>query len=134
MAEAYMNHTGQNWRAWSAGSKPTGTPNPFAIETLIAHNISPLSGDGEEPSSQSWDIYAGSNAPIFDVVVTVCDNAAGETCPIWPTNGGTAPQKLHWSFPDPAATTGGDDVKRASFETIFADIRSRIDSFLATQP
>ena len=133
MAEAYMNHAGQNWRAWSAGSKPTGTPNPFAIETLKAHNIQPICGDGKAPSSQSWTIYASDDTPIFDVVVTVCDNAAGETCPIWPTQNGVAPQKLHWSFPDPAAAEGSDDVKRASFEAIFSDIRLRIDSFLAEQ-
>ena len=130
MAESYMNHAGRaDWRAFSAGSKPTGAPNPFALETLRRHNI-PLGEEREAPRSKSWDEFATPGAPIMDVVVTVCDNAAGETCPIWPTRNGEAPQKLHWSFPDPAAATGSDDDKRAAFEQVFADIRARIDAFL----
>ena len=129
MAEAYMNAKGgPAWRAFSAGSKPTGRPNPFAIATLAAHGITPPA-----PRSKSWDEFAGSGAPAMDVVVTVCDNAAGEVCPVWPMRGGKAPQKLHWSFPDPAAATGGDDEKRAAFETVFADIRVKIDDFLRHQ-
>jgi arsenate reductase len=67
----------------------------------------------------------------MDAVVTVCDNAAGEVCPIWPSQGGKPPQKLHWSFPDPAAAEGSNAQKRAAFEAVFADIRARIDAFLA---
>jgi arsenate reductase len=71
----------------------------------------------------------------MDVVITVCDNAAGETCPVWPARDGEPPRKLHWSFPDPAAIEGGDAEKRAAFETVFADIRAHIDAFLkATAP
>lgn len=126
MAEAYMNAKGApDWRAFSAGSHPAGKPNPLAIETLSAHGIAAV-----EPRSKSWDEFAREDAPAMDVVVTVCDNAAGEVCPIWPTQGGRAPKKLHWSFPDPAAVAGSDAEKRAAFEAVFADIRTRIDAFL----
>lgn len=121
-----MNAAGApEWRAFSAGSKPTGRPNPFALQTLSAHGINPAA-----PRSKSWDEFAREGAPIMDVVVTVCDNAAGEACPIWPTRNGAAPAKLHWSFPDPAAVEGADQAKRAAFEAIFADIRAAIDGFL----
>lgn len=127
MAEAYMNKAGApRWRAYSAGSKPTGRPNPFALETLAAHGIA-----APEARSKSWDEFAGPDAPPIDVVVTVCDNAAGETCPVFFAPGGAQPQRLHWSFPDPAAATGSDADKRSSFETVFADVRTRIDAFLA---
>lgn len=130
MAEAYMNHAGRSaWRAFSAGSKPTGAPNPFALETLQRHDI-PLGEEPDASRSKSWDAFARPDAPIMDVVVTVCDNAAGETCPVWPTRNDEAPQKLHWSFPDPAAATGSEHDKRAAFEKVFADIRAHIDSFL----
>lgn len=127
MAEAYMNHAGAGrWRAFSAGSKPTGKVNPFAIETLNAHAIK----TPDAARSKSWDEFAKPDAPIMDAVVTVCDNAAGETCPIWPSRNGAAPQKLHWSFPDPAAVQGTDKEKRAAFENVFDDIRAHIDRFL----
>jgi arsenate reductase len=82
------------------------------------------------PRSKSWDEFARAGAPVMDVVVTVCDNAAGETCPIWPAREGTPPKKLHWSFPDPAAATGSDEEKRAAFARVFAEIKTRIDRFL----
>lgn len=130
MAEAYMNQAGAHlWRAYSAGSKPTGAPNPFAIETLFNYGVALDAGDGG-PRSKSWDEFAKDDAPVMDMVVTVCDNAAGETCPVWPRTGGAAPEKRHWSFPDPAATVGDDADKRASFETVFADIRNHIDALL----
>lgn len=133
MAEAYMNAAGKGrWRAYSAGSQPTGTPNPFALETLRAHDI-PLGADA--PRSKSWDAFSESpsgngGAPPLDLVVTVCDNAAGEACPVWPARDGAAPRNLHWGFPDPAAAAGSDADKRAAFEAVFADIRTRIDAFL----
>ena len=129
MAEAYMNHAGGGrWRAWSAGSKPAGRVNPFALETLKAHAIP--AGD-HAPRSKSWDAFAAAGAPAMDVVVTVCDNAAAETCPIWPTRNGAPPQQLHWSFPDPAAVDGAESDKRAAFDDVFAAIRRQIDDFLA---
>lgn len=121
-----MNHAGKGrWRAYSAGSKPTGAPNPLALATLKGHDIPP-----GEPRSKSWDEFADESAPPMDVVVTVCDNAAAETCPVWPTRAGAAPKKLHWSFPDPAAAPGTDAERRAAFDRIFADIRAKIDAFL----
>jgi arsenate reductase len=128
MAEAYANKAGAPaWRAFSAGSKPTGVPNHFALETLAAHGV-----PAPDARSKSWDEFAAPNAPPIDVVVTVCDNAAGETCPVFFAPGGAAPKRLHWSFPDPAAALGSDAEKRAAFETVFADIRSRVDRFLTS--
>ncbi|MGF1542910.1 MAG: arsenate reductase ArsC [Parvularculaceae bacterium] len=122
MAEAYANHAaGGAWRAHSAGSTPTGAPNPFALETLRRHGIDP-----GEPRSKSWDEFAADDAPKMDLVVTVCDNAAGEVCPVWPTRDGTAPQKLHWSLPDPAAAPH-EEERRAAFEGVFQDLKTRID-------
>lgn len=130
MAEAYLNHAGAGrYSAYSAGSRPAGKPNPFALETLAARRI-----DAGAPRSKSWDEFAGERAPLMDVIVTVCDNAAGEVCPIWPTRAGASPKKLHWSFPDPAAAGGTDAQKRAAFEAVFADIRARIDAFLKEAP
>lgn len=130
MAEAYMNFKGApRWRAFSAGSKPTGRPNPLAIATLSAYGVNP-----EAPRSKSWDEFAAASAPAMDVVVTVCDSAAGEICPIWPLRGGRQPEKIHWSLPDPAAAQGSDSERRAEFEAVFADIRGRIDAFLAERP
>lgn len=126
MAEAYMNNKGApHWRAFSAGSKPTGMPNPLAIKTLSAHGIS-----ADSPRSKSWDEFAAPGSAVMDVVVTVCDNAAGEACPVWPTQTGNAPKKLHWSFDDPAAATGDEAARRAEFERVFGEIRLRIDAFL----
>lgn len=121
-----MNHAGGGrWRAFSAGSKPTGRVNPLAVETLSAHGINAAAA-----RSKSWDEFAGAGAPAMDVVVTVCDNAAAETCPVWPTRAGAAARKLHWSFPDPTAATGSIEEKRAAFARVFADIKQYIDSFL----
>ena len=127
MAEAYMNHAGDGeWQAFSAGSKPVGAPNPFAISTLKDRGIDPGA-----PRSKSWDEFSGDGAPVMDVVVTVCDSAASETCPIWPRRGDAAPLTLHWSFPDPAAAKGDDAAISAEFARIFGDIRARIDGFLS---
>jgi len=124
MAEAYMNAAGAGrWRAYSAGSQPTGAVNPHALATLRAADI-----PAGEPASKSWDVFAGPGAPQMDLIVTVCDSAAGETCPIWPG----APRMEHWGFPDPAAATGSDAEIRAAFQRVFQAIRARIDSFLAS--
>jgi arsenate reductase len=131
MAEAYANYAGAGaWRAYSAGSKPTGRPNPLAIETLTAHAVAPIDANGGAPRSKSWDEFAAPGAPVMDVVVTVCDNAAGETCPIWPRRAGAVQERLHWSFPDPAAVED-ETARRIAFENVFADIRLQIDRFFA---
>ena len=123
MAEVLLNALGGGrYRAFSAGSNPAGAVNPFTIDTLRHHGL-PTSG----LRSKSWDEFAAADAPVIDLVVTVCDNAAGETCPIWPGR----PAKVHWGFPDPAAAQGTDAVRRAAFETGFASIRARIEAFCA---
>jgi arsenate reductase len=123
LAEMYLNHAGRGrFRAYSAGSFPKGEVHPLSLETLRAADI-PI-GDAR---SKSWDEFARPGAPQMNLVVTVCDNAAGEVCPIWP---GT-PAKAHWSFPDPAAVQGSAADKRAAFARIFADIREAIDRLIA---
>ncbi|MEM9421349.1 MAG: arsenate reductase ArsC [Pseudomonadota bacterium] len=132
MAESYLNAAAQGVTAYSAGSSPTGTPNPFAIQTLEAAGVGVHTGDGGAPASKSWDVFAAPGAPFIDVVITVCDNAAGEVCPVWPTKpGGLAPQTRHWSFPDPAAVGGSDADKLAAFNRVFGDIRQQIDGFVS---
>jgi arsenate reductase len=115
LAESYLNHAGRGrFRAFSAGSFPKGEVNPLALATLKAHAI-PASA----PRSKSWDEFASPDAPKMDLVITVCDNAAGEVCPIWPG----APAKAHWSFPDP------HDAR--DFEAVFEAIRTTIDRLVA---
>jgi arsenate reductase (thioredoxin) len=123
LAEAYLNHAAKGrFRAYSAGSHPGGKVNPFALE-LLAKNGIPISG----LRSKSWDEFAAPGAPKLDFVFTVCDNAAGEVCPIWPGR----PSKAHWGVPDPAAVQGSDADKRQAFRDAFARLSSRIDAFLA---
>ena len=126
LAECYLNAAGRGaLKAYSAGSFPKGDVHPLSIETLRAHAIS---CDGAR--SKSWDEFATADAPRMDLVITVCDNAAGEVCPIWPG----APAKAHWSFPDPGAATGPPAARLARFDSIFADIRSSIDRLVALSP
>jgi arsenate reductase (thioredoxin) len=123
MAEMYLNHAGRGrFRAFSAGSYPKGAVHPLSLDTLRTADI-PVT----DARSKSWDEFAAPGGPRMDLVITVCDNAAGEVCPIWP---GT-PSKAHWSFPDPAAAEGTDAQKRAAFAHIFADIRATIDRLVA---
>ena len=119
MAEALLNTIGrEHFQAFSAGSMPSGRVNPFAIE--MARSIGYLTDDIR---SKSWDEFAQPDAPKMDIIITVCDNAAGETCPIWPGHPATA----HWGFPDPSKTEGSDDDKRRAFGKVFHDIRRRIE-------
>jgi arsenate reductase (thioredoxin) len=118
MAEALLNVIGgPRFKAFSAGSYPSGKPNPFALEQVKA-----LGYPVETVRSKSWDEFAQANSPHMDIIITVCDNAAGETCPVWPGHPATA----HWGFPDPSDTTGGDDAKRAAFGKVCAAIRQRV--------
>jgi arsenate reductase (thioredoxin) len=118
MAEALLNVIGSpRFKAFSAGSYPSGKPNPFALEQVKA-----LGYPIETVRSKSWDEFAGVDAPHMDIIITVCDNAAGEACPVWPGHPATA----HWGFPDPSDTAGGDDAKRAAFGKVFTAIRNRI--------
>ena len=123
LAEAYLNSAGRGrFKAYSAGSHPTGRVNPFALELLSKNRI-----DTAGCRSKSWDEFAQPDAPRLDCVVTVCDNAAGEVCPVWPGQ----PITAHWGVPDPAAVTGTDDEKRAAFRNAFTELRKRIDLLLA---
>ena len=106
--------------AYSAGSKPSGTPNPYALETLARHGL-PIEG----LRSKSWSEFEGDAAPQMDVVITVCDSAASEPCPIWPG----APVRVHWGLPDPASLPAGPEAE-AAFEATFQALKSRIQACL----
>ena len=119
LAEAYLNAAGKGrFRAYSAGSHPAGTVNPYALELLDKHGL-PIDG----LRSKNWDEFARPGAPQLDFVFTVCDNAAGEICPLWPGR----PITAHWGIADPAAVGGSDTDKRAAFRRAFTEISARID-------
>ena len=120
-----MNAAGAGrWQAFSAGSTPTGTVHPMALATLKELG---LIHTGYR--SKSWDEFAGPAAPEMDQIVTVCDNAAGEACPVWPGH----PAVAHWPFPDPAKYQGSEEAVRAHFREVFAMIKKRLDAFLAAE-
>jgi len=121
LAEASLNaQGGGRFRAYSAGSHPGGTVNPFAIE-LLQKNRLPTEG----LRSKSWDEFAVAGAPHLDFVFTVCDNAAGEVCPVWPGQ----PITAHWGVPDPAAVEGSDEEKRRAFLRAYTELSRRISLF-----
>lgn len=125
MSEALASILGQGrFQGYSAGSKPTGAINPFAIEQIKAFEPAwPTDG----LRSKSWDEFAQPDAAHMDFIITVCDNAAGEACPFWPGKPATA----HWGYEDPAAATGSDEDKRAAFAKVFDQIKRRIEAFVA---
>ena len=124
LAEAYLNVAGKGrFRAYSAGSRPGGTVNPYALALLEKNRF-----DTSGLRSKSWDEFARPGAPRMDFIITVCDNAASEICPIWPGH----PAVAHWGIADPAAVTGDDASKRAAVETAWNEIAGRIDAFLAS--
>lgn len=123
LAEAILNHAGAGrFRAFSAGSHPAGAVNPFALELLKKHQL-PVA----DLRSKNWDEFAQDGAPAIDFVFTVCDNAAGEACPVWP---GT-PVTAHWGIEDPAAVQGSDEEKRKAFVAAYAQLQRRIALFLS---
>lgn len=122
MAEALVTTVGRGrFKGFSAGSKPGGKVNPFAIEQVKKTGY-PV----DKLRSKSWDEFAAPGAPHMDFIITVCDNAAGEVCPIWPGHPATA----HWGFEDPAAVEGSDEEKHAVFEKIFRQIMGRMNAFV----
>ena len=122
LAEAYLNSAGKGrFKAYSAGSKPGGKVNPFALELLEKTRIS-TSG----LRSKNWDEFAQTDSPKMDFVFTVCDNAAAEPCPYWPGQ----PMTAHWGVPDPAAVEGSDEDKRRAFSRAFSALSARINLFL----
>jgi len=123
LSEALLNKRGQGkFRAFSAGSHPTGRVNPHALELLQKLGYST---DGLR--SKNWDEFAAPGAPPLDFVFTVCDNAAGEVCPVWPGQ----PITAHWGIPDPAAVEGTDEQKRKAFNEAFLILERRISLFLS---
>jgi arsenate reductase len=123
LAEAYLNAKGgRRFRAYSAGSHPTGKVNPFALELLEKNRI-----EAAGARSKNWDEFARSGAPALDFVFTVCDNAAGEVCPIWLGQ----PMTAHWGIQDPAALRGTDEKRRKAFLTAFTELTTRINLLLS---
>ncbi len=121
LGEVLFNTLGKGmFKAYSAGSKPAGKVNPGAIEWLQVHGHSI-----EGLRSKSWDEFAAQGAPEFDFVFTVCDNAAGEVCPVWYG----APVTAHWGIPDPAHIEG-DDARRAAFNKAAEQLARRIQLFM----
>jgi len=123
MAEAILNQLGRGrFRAFSAGSHPTGTVNPYALEQLRRAHL-PVEG----LRSKAWDEFARPGSPPLDFVFTVCDNAAGETCPVWPGR----PVSAHWGVEDPAAVEGEDELKRRAFFKAYTLLHRRITLFVS---
>jgi arsenate reductase (thioredoxin) len=121
MGEALLNAFGRGrFRAFSAGSHPTGWVHPLALEALAKMQL-PMDG----LRSKSWDEFARPGAPPLDFVFTVCDNAAGEACPAWPGQ----PMTAHWGIEDPATFEGSEDEKRRYFYRIFSYLRNRVMIF-----
>lgn len=124
LAEAILNHDGAGrFHAFSAGSKPAGAINPWALRTLAARGY-----PAEGHRSKSWSEYA--DGPHFDLIFTVCDSAAAETCPVWPGH----PLTVHWGIPDPAAVEGSDADKAAAFAEAFDRLKARIALLAALPP
>ena len=123
LAEAYLNSVGAGrFTAYSAGSHPARRVNPFALELLQKSRLQTAA-----LRSKSWDEFARPGAPKLDLVFTVCDNAAGEACPLWPGQ----PVTAHWGVEDPAAVEGSDEQKRRAFLRAFTDLSARINLMLA---
>jgi arsenate reductase len=123
LAEAYLNARAEGrFCAYSAGSHPRGKVNPFALELLAKHRI-----DTGGLRSKSWDEFAAPGAATLHFVFTVCDNAAGETCPLWPGQ----PITAHWGVADPALVQGSDADKRKAFLKAFTELSTRINLMLA---
>jgi arsenate reductase len=122
IAEAILNEIGKGrFRAFSAGSRPTGCVHPFALDL-----IRQLGGATEGLRSKSWNEFSGPQAPPMDFVLTVCDSAAGESCPVWTGH----PMTAHWGIPDPAAVDGSDTEKRQAFADAYRRLEERIEAFV----
>ena len=123
LAEALLGVLGKDrFVAYSAGSHPAGRVQPLAIELATK-----LGYPAEKLRSKSWDEYAAPDAPKMDFIITVCDNAAGEVCPIWPGQ----PIAAHWGVADPVAIEGSEDERRAAFHDAFATLRRRVELLIA---
>jgi arsenate reductase (thioredoxin) len=124
MAEAMLNGNAEGrcrFRAYSAGSHPSGVPHPMALAQLQDAGV-PIDG----LHSKDFQAFAHLGAPRLDLIITVCDNAAAEVCPVWPGQ----PVTAHWGLPDPAAVQGSDAIKREAFATTFAQLQTRISQLV----
>ncbi len=123
LAEGILNELGKGrFRAWSAGSHPKGEVHPQALATLERLRL-PNTGY----RSKSWDEFVVPGAPVFDFIFTVCDSAAGEACPLWPSK----PVSAHWGVPDPAAVEGTEEQQRKAFQDAAIALHRRIELFLS---
>ena len=123
MAEAILNSIGKGkFKAYSAGSHPTGNVNPFALELLERNRLAT-----SWLRSKDWNEFSRPDAPFMDFVFTVCDRAAAETCPVWPGQ----PMSAHWGVSDPAAVQGSDESKRAAFLKAYTELYRRISLFIS---
>lgn len=128
LAEATLNHIGGGrFKAWSAGSSPRENqqPNPLGLQVLRSAGIAT-----EGLRSKSWDEFAGADAPQMDLIITVCDNAAGEVCPIWPGHPATA----HWGYADPSEVQGSEEQKLEAFRRTLQAIKRRLDLLVSLPP
>ena len=122
LAEAILGREGKGrFNAFSAGSHPAGQVHPYALDLLESHRFTTA-----DFRSKSWDEFAGADAPEMDFVFTVCGNAAGEVCPVWPGR----PVGAHWGVSDPAAAKGSEADKRAAFKDAYAKLEKRISMFV----
>ena len=122
LAEAILNHRGNGrFKGFSAGSQPKGEVHPLAL-ALLGDKGLPVTG----LASKSWDVFAAAGAPRMDHIITVCDNAAAEACPVWPGR----PASAHWGLPDPAAVHGSDGERRRAFEQTYEALGRRIAEFV----
>ncbi len=121
LINALAERAGKNIRGFSAGSQPKGQVHPVALEVLRENGIAVA-----DARSKSWDEFATDTAPAMDVVITVCDSAAGEVCPLWPG----APVRVHWGLPDPAAATGSAEEVHAAFQQAYDSLHARISRLL----
>jgi arsenate reductase len=123
MAETILNSLGaKRFRAYSAGSHPAGSVNPIAIGWLKKNRF-----DTDSLRSKSWDEFAAPGAPVMDFVLTVCDNAAGEVCPVWPGQ----PISAHWGVEDPVSVQGTSEEKEKAFSNVFMILNRRISIFIS---
>lgn len=123
VAECILNRVGQGrFRAYSAGSQPSGEVHPLALDLLRNENH-----DVDALRSKSWAEFEADGAPQMDIVITVCDNAAAEACPVWPGQ----PITAHWGLPDPAAATGDDAQRKASFADVYRELSVRLEKMVS---
>jgi len=126
LSEVLLRDFGEGrFGAFSAGSRPSGVPHPDGLAELIRKGHAP-----GEVSSKSWDVFSGPDAPLMDIIVTVCSSAAGETCPIWPVKDGQSPLRVHWGADDPAHVEPLS-ARQKAFSEVYELCKLRIEALIA---